>query len=258
MSWTVVKVPEATRLVGSVFLLLTVTSLSFSVVLYLKYRAVNKIPKSLDVTIFDRMFNVFDPFPERRRALQSYLFFFLLSPLVAFSWTFVIVFVVILPIIECGYIGDLAIFLISLGPMMINEASESISVADRLVKATKRQTKFGQGDIYVLSLVKNTIGRLSAYYLVLTVAFAALFFAAPYTLPALIFALSQLIGLTAQTTIGIPIMGAFVAVLLFMLFVLVVIVAARKLRDALFNFLPSHLFESEGYETVARMIAHEH
>jgi hypothetical protein len=255
---TAVKVPEATRLVGSVFLLLTVTSLGFSVVLYLKYRAVNKIPKSLGVTIFDRTFNVFDPFPERRRALQSYLFFFLLSPLVAFAWVFVIVFVVILPIIEGGYVGDLAIFLICLGPMMINEAAESISVADRLVKATERQTKFGQGDIYVLSLVKNTIGRLSAYYLVLTAVFAALFFAVPYTVPALMLALSQLIGLTVQTTIGIPIISPFVAALMYILFVLAVIVAARKLRAALFGFLPSHRFESEGYEAVARMIAHEH
>jgi hypothetical protein len=245
-------------LVGSVFLLLTVTSLGFSVALYLKHRAMNKIPKSPEVTIFDKIFNVFDPFPEHSRALQSYLFFMLLSPLVAFAWSFLIVFLVIWPIIESGFIGDLAIFLVCLGPLMVNEASESISVADTLVKATKGQTKFGQGDIYVLSLVKETIGRLSAYYLVLTAAFAALFFTVPYTMPALTLALSQWIGLIVQTTIGIPFIAPYIVVLLFILPVLAAIVAARKLRATLFGFLPSHLFEPEGYETFVRMIGHEH
>jgi uncharacterized membrane protein len=219
-----------------------------------------KIPKSLAATIFDRTFNVFDPFPERRRTIRSDFFFFLFSPLMSFVWVFIIVFVALLPIIEAGFVGDLAILVLCLGPMMINEATEAYSCANILTKAAERHISFGQGDISVLLILEKTIRKMSAYYLLLSLLSCALFFAMPYMFPAMMLAFSQFINLMVGATIGIPIIAPFAAAVLFILFSLAIFETAKRVKVALFGFPPSHLSDSETSDEamLVRWIFHEH
>src|SRR5208337_3440298 len=106
-------------------------------------------------------------------------------------------------------VGDLAIIVLGLGPMMVSEATEVYSCASTFTKAAERHASFGQGDISVLLILKKTIGKMSAYYLLLSVIFAALFSAMPYAFSAIVFAYSQFISLILIATIGIPVIAPF-------------------------------------------------
>ena len=178
----------------------------------------------------------------------------------SFLWAFIIVFVVLLPIIEAGFVGDLAIFVLCLGSMMISEVTEAYSCANTLTKAAERCTGFGMGDISVLLILKKAIGKMSVYYLLLSALFAALFFAMPYSFPAIMFAYSQFISLIIYGTIGIPLVAPFAAVFLFVLFWLAIFEAAKRVKVALFGFPPSHLSDSETSDEamLVRWIFHEH
>lgn len=232
------------------FLVMSVISLGFSIVLFRKSRAVEKIPKSLTATIFSRTFNVFDPFSEHSRMFQSD-FFFLLTLLGAM----LLVLSALVAVVVTGLFVELSIVLLCLGLMMISEATETYSTANTLLKAVKRQTSFGQGDIYVLVLVKKGIGKLSAYYVLLSVLFATLFFTLPYLFPALALAFSTFIGLIMSATFGISILGPFFAALLVALFTVAVFQAGRRAKTAFFNFLPADLFQTD--EAMANWILHE-
>jgi hypothetical protein len=232
------------------FLGMSIVSLGFSVALFLKSRAVKKIPTSLTTTIFSKTFNVFDPFSEHRSMFESD-FFFLLTGLVVT----LLVLAAFVEIIVTGLLVAFSISILCLGLMMISEATETYSTAKTLVKAVKRQTSFGQGDICLLAIVKKTIGRLSVYYVLLSVLFAALFFTMPYLFPALMSAFSQFIGLIISTTIVAPLVGPFAGVLLFALLTIAVFRAAGKAKAAFFGFLPSDLFQTD--EIMAAWIYHE-
>jgi hypothetical protein len=236
-----------------VFPVLGVISLGFSLVLLVKSQAMRKIPKSLTTTIFSRTFNVFDPFSEHRSVRFQSDFFFILTGLSVTS----LVLVACVEILVSGLLVEFATFFLCLGLMMIGEATETYSTANSLVKAVKRQTSFGQGDIYVLLIVKKTIRRLSVYYILLSVLFATLFFTMPYMFPALMLGFSQFIGLILITsaTIGIALIGPFVAALLFALFTVAVFRTAGRMKAAFFGFLPSDIFQTD--EIMARWILHE-
>jgi hypothetical protein len=238
-----------------VFFILGAISLGFSLALYLKSRAIKRIPRDLSATVFNKTFNVFDPFPEHRRTIQSEFFFILFSPLITLVWVFLIVFIALLWVLEAGLLAQLIISLFFVGLMMVGEATETYSTVNTLVKATKRHTGFGQGDIFVLSVVKKTIDKLSLYYLLLSVLSVALSFAMPYMFPAMMLAFSQFISLMVGATGGIPMIAPFAAAALFTLFTIAIFEAAKRLKTAFFGFLPPDIFETD--EIMARWILHE-
>jgi amino acid transporter len=175
-------------------------------------------------------------------------------------WAFIITFVLLLRIVEAGLVGDLVIFVLCLGPMMIDEGTEVYSCANALSKAAERHISFGQGDISVLLILKKTIGRMSAYYLLLSVLFAALFFAMPYAYPAILLAFSQFISLTIYSTIGIPVIAPLVAVALLVVVWLAVFETSKRVKAVLFGFASSHPADWETSEeaAIARQPFHEH
>ena len=176
----------------SILLIMSAVSIALSILFHLKSRAVKKLPRNLKASIFYRTFNVFDPFPDKKRIFHSYLFFLVFSPLVAFSWTFILVFIVILRAFQAGLITAFVLFAICLNLMMISEASEIYQNASRFLKAVKSGTNLGRGDLAILRITKKTLGKLGAYYLILAGLFAASFFAAPYVFPMFLMALPAL------------------------------------------------------------------
>jgi hypothetical protein len=229
----------------SVLLVMSVISLGFSAFFYLKSRRVRKeIPRDLTASIFSRTFNVFNPFPEHRRIYHSYLFFILFSPLIAFLWTFILVFIVFMKVLEAGLLLGLVTFLLSLGLLMLSEATEIYSTASTLVKAAKTKRLFGQGDIKILSIVRRSLGRMSAYYLLLSIAFIGLFFTLPMVFPLIMLVFSHFVGATVGLTIGSSFVALFATILLYTLVVITIFFVGGKAKAAVFGFPPSSLPKS--------------
>lgn len=220
----------------SVLLVMSVISIGLSVVFYLKSRNVRKeIPRDLTANIFSRTFNVFNLFPEHRKIYHSYLFFIFFSPLMAFSWTFIIVFIVFMQVLEAGLLLGLVMFLFCLGLLMVSEAAEIYSTASTLVKAAKIKRRFGQGDIEVLTIVKSSLGRLSAYYFLLSTTFICLFFTLPTVFPMIMLAFSHFVGAIVGLTIGWPFVAPFAPALPFALVVITIFFVAGKAKAAMFG-----------------------
>jgi hypothetical protein len=224
----------------SVLLVMSVISAGLSAAFYIKSRRVRKdIPKDLTANIFSRTFNVFNPFPEHRRIFHSYLFFIFFSPLIAFVWTFILVFVVFMKVLEAGLLMELVTFLLSLGLLMVSEATEIYSTASTLLKAAKTKRRFGRGDTKILSIVKRSLSRMSTYYLLLSIAFICLFFTLPTVFPMIMLAFSHLVGATVGMTIGSSFVALFATILLYVLVVITTLFVGGKAKAAVFGFPPS-------------------
>jgi len=164
-----------------------------SIVLYLalnqKSRAIRRLPKNLPIKVFDRTFNVFDPYPDQRKIINNYIE--LLIPIIYgfifFSW------VVVFQILQMGLISGLIIFIICISLLMIEEASEFHKNAKILVNAVKNGDSLGKGDLEALSLIKKFLPKLSSYYLLLAIAFFTSSLVVPYILNMLLLLLLNLL-----------------------------------------------------------------
>ncbi len=238
----------------SILLAMSAISLVMSILFYLKSRAVKKLPKNLRASIFSRTFNVFDPFPEKRRTFHSYLFFLIFSPLMAFSLTFFLVFIVLLRAFQAGLIVGFFLFIVSLHLMMTSEAFEIYANISKLLNAVRSGTSLGRGDMAVLHFAKKSLTRLSAYYLILTCLFTASFFAAPYVSPMLLVAFANFVGAITTATASTLFLAPISAVLLFSIALMAVLILARRLRALVFNFPPSGGLTSAGSADARRRL----
>lgn len=241
----------------SILLIMSIISLALSISFYLKSRAVKKLPTDLRASIFCRTFNVFNPFPEKRRTFHSYLFFLVLSPLVAFSWTFILVFIVLLRVFEAGLITGFILFGICLNLMMMSEASEIYQNASKLLNAVESGTKLGRGDLTVLYITKKTLSKLGTYYLILTGLFTASFFAAPYVFPTFLMGFAHVVGAIVTTTASALFFAPILAVSMFTIVMMAAFVLARELRAVVFNFPPSGALTSATSANTRRSLTYE-
>ena len=239
----------------SILLAMSAASFVLSVLFYAKLRAARRLPKDLRASIFSRTFNVFDPFPEKRRTFHSYLFFTIFSPLMAFSWTFFIVFVVILRVFQAGFIAAFVLFIFCLSLMMTSEAFEVYSNTSKLLKSVRSGIRLGKGDMAVLYFAKKALIKLSKYYLVLACVFTTFFFTAPLVSPMFMIAFASFVeAITASTTTGF-FLSPLLAVFLLSVVVAAVYVVARRLRALVFDFpLISVLASSGSADMHARLL----
>lgn len=221
------------------FLILSVMSclsLVFSLSFRLKSRVVGKLPKNLPVNVFDKTFNVFNPYPSRRKMIHSYI---ILLPILAWSGSLIVAFIVTVKIFEMGLILGLTLLLISLGLMMIEEALEIYRNANIFVKAVKNGVNLGKGDLAVLFLVKETLPKLSAYYLLLAVVFFTSSIALPYIVPAFLLTFAQFAGVVVEISASTGLLAVYLTAFLYALVILIVHVAAREIKSKVFDFPPS-------------------
>jgi len=241
----------------SILIAMSAITLALSILFYLKSRTVNKLPRDLRASIFSRTFNVFNPFPEKRRTFHSYLFFLVFSPLVAFSWTFFLVFIVLLKVFQAGLITGVILFVVCLNLMMTSEAFEIYANISKLLNAAKSGTSLGRGDMTVLYFARKSLSKLSVYYLVLTGLFTASFFAAPYVSPVLLVAFANIVGAITTATASTLFLAPISAVFLFSIVMMAVFILARKLRALVFNFPPSGALTSAGSADARRRLLYE-
>ncbi len=241
----------------SVLIAMSIITLVLSIMFFFKSRAVKRLPKDLKASIFSRTFNVFNPFPEKRRTFHSYLYFLIFSPLVAFSWTFFFVFIVILKVFQAGLITGVILFVACLNLMMTNEAFEIYANISKLLNAARSGTSLGRGDLAVLCFAKKSLNKLCAYYLVLTGLFTTSFFAAPYVSPILLVAFANIVGAITAATTSTLFLAPMFSVLIFSVAIMVVFVVARKLRALVFDFPPSGALASAGSASARLKLLYE-
>ena len=232
-------------------------TLALSILFCLKSRAVKKLPKDLRASIFSRTFNVFNPFQEKRKTFHSYLFFLVFSPLVAFSWTFFLMFIVLLKVFQAGLITGAILFVVCLNLMMMSEAFEIYANISKLLNAVRSGTSLGRGDMAILCSARKSLSKLSVYYFVLTFVFAASFFAAPYVSPMFLMAFANIVGAITAVTASTLFLAPICAVFLFSLVTVAVFILARKLRLLVFNFPPSGALTSAGSADARRRLLYE-
>lgn len=219
----------------SVFLAMGFLCFAFSAFFYLKRRAVRRLPRNLQVNVFNKTFNVFD-IGSKKRMIHSFGFFLLLSPLVAFVWVFLIVFIVVLNVLAAGLILGLALLILSMGFMMIDEAFEVRESSNTFMKAVKAGKGLGAGDLAIMSLTDDASRRLIIYYALLGGAFFATFFGASQVLPVALTTFAYLVGMIAGITQSLQIVGPFLGVLLFALATVATFHAAKKIKARILGF----------------------
>jgi hypothetical protein len=239
----------------SILFAMSAMALALSLLFYRKSCSVEKLPKDLRASIFSRTFNVFNPFPEKRRTFHSYLYFLIFSPLVAFCWTFFLVFIVILRVFQAGLITGVILFFVCLNLMMTSEAFEIYANTSRLLNAVKSGTSLGRGDMVVLDFIRKVLSKLYTYYVVLTCLFAASFFAAPYIFPFLLSGFANFVGAITIATASTLFLAPILAVFLFSIVATAVFLLARRLRSLVFNFSdPGALISDGSAERLVRKI----
>lgn len=216
-----------------VLLLMSFLSLVISLVFLLKLRVIRKLPKNLTVNVFNKTFNVFDPYTSRRKIIHSLVVLF---PFFAIFGAFILTFFLMTKVFEMALILGLTILIICLNLMMIDEAFEAYKNANTFIRAVKNKTGLGKGDLTVLFLVKETLPKLSVYYLLLAVIFVTSSVTLPYVMPAVMLTITQLIGVMIEFTVSVGLHAVFFAPLSIIITTLIVQIVAKKFKSKIFGF----------------------
>ena len=159
-----------------VLLTMGFVSLAISLSLRLKSRALGSSEENTQIGIFKRTFNVFNPYPARRKVIHGNL---RLLIFIAIYGSFVGIGFAIMKIFEFGFLLAFFTLVICLGFLLIDETLEIHKNAGIFVNAFRKHTPFGEGDLEALNFLKRTLPRLSNYHLMIAVAFFATSLAVP-------------------------------------------------------------------------------
>jgi hypothetical protein len=211
-------------------------SLAFSLILRKKSRALEKFPKRVQIEIFKKTFNVFDPYSERRKAIHENLQWLIL---LAVYGSFIGVGFAVLKILEVGFLLGFMVFIVCLGFLLLDETLEVHKNANIFLKAFKNGVSFGKGDSEVLDFLKKTLPRLANYHLTVAIAFFATSLAVPYLVNVLLLAIAGLAGGIFAASAALSFFPPFVLICTGILFAATVFVAqfaARRVKSRIFSF----------------------
>jgi len=205
-----------------------------SIILHKKSRALNRASEDLHVDAFDKTFNVFDPYPEARKATSNLL----LWP-VSLMLVFGVLSLAFMQLIGAGVVLDITIVIFGVGLMVVDEASEIYSNANVFIRALVDHAKFAQGDVRAVYLLKGIMQKLRKYYVLLAVVFAVFSVASPWIQQLVIVGFAQFVGSTVTTTSSLGIAAPYVTVFVFAALVTIVFIVAGQVKTRLFEFAPS-------------------
>lgn len=163
-------------------------SLILSLMLYRKSRSMGRLSDNASVTVFKRIFNVFDPYPKSRKTINENIELLIL---LTFYGGFIASALVISQIFEMGLVLSGAIFIICLSMLMIDEIIEIHKNSNLFSNAIKNGVDLGKGDVETLHLLKKVLPKLTTYYAVLAVVFFASSLTLPYIIDAFLLVLAQ-------------------------------------------------------------------
>lgn len=208
-------------------------ALAISIILRLKSRAINSLPKNLSANVFDKTFVVFNPYPEQRKIIHSFLS--ALPLLVGFAS---VVFALIAwKILESGLLLSLFVLIIGLNLVVVGDASEAYQNSKTFVKAVQGGTSLGVGDLKVFQIIKKLMPKLSNYYLGLSILFIASSVMLPYIWSSALWFFAWFIGLILQVSASTGPISYVVAVFLFALTVVVIQLFASAVKNKLLSYI---------------------
>ena len=231
-------------------------------ILYRKSRVVARFPKNLTATVFNKTFNIFDPFPESRKPFTGHLELVIL--LIAYV-TFLVLSFVILKIFETGLLLSLMTSIICLGLLMIDELLEVNKNANTFMKAIDKQAKFAKGDLDALFFLDGALPRLTHYYVFLSASFLALSIAVPFIIDSLLLGL----GNFAESVVALnnsisfaPHIALLFDTLLFSAGAVFILFVSGRIKNRIFGFASRETVDAAG-EQFSRMttfvgIMHHH
>jgi len=207
-----------------------------SLVFRLKHRKISHLPRNLSASIFDKTFNVFNPYPEHRRIIHNFISALpLIVPLVC------LVFVpLIWKVFESGLFLSLVLLLVCPNLMLIEVASDTYQNARLFIKAFDIKADLGAGDLKVFQALRRVMPKLSNYYLVMSILFLTLAATLSYIWSLLLWSFTQVAGLILQVAaLTGSAIGFQVAVFLFALVIIIIQILIWKIKSKLL----SHLME---------------
>jgi len=228
-------------------------ALALSVFFRLKSHAINNVSENLSPSIFDKTFNVFNPYPEHIKIIHSILF---ILPILVFLLAFGS-FLVAIRIFEYGFIASLCISIVCLDLIVVEVAPEVYKNTKTFISAVHCGTSLGVGDLEVFKFLRWILPRLSNYYLGLSILFIALAVTLSYIWASALLVLAQFIGLTLEVGAVFGWIGWLVSVFVFVITVACLQILVWKTRNHLTN-IPSQLHERKKVRPVVSIRAHPH
>jgi len=214
-------------------------TLVLSILFRLKHHRMNSLPRNLSANVFDKTFNVFNPYPERRRIVHNCLS---ALPLMVLPLCLVL-FLFVWKVLESGLLLSLVLLIICLNLILIEVASEIYQNANIFIKAFNKKADLGVGDLKVFQTLERVMPKLSNYYLALSILFVTLGAILSYIWSSLLWFFAQVVGVVLEvSTLTGSAIGFLVAVFLFVLMVVVVQIFIQKIKSKfLSKFLGTQL-----------------
>jgi len=210
------------------------STLILSIIFRSKHHKMSHLPRNYSANIFDKTFNIFNPYPEHRRVIHNFLS--ALPLIVVLSSLFLIPFT--LKVFESGLLLSLVLLIICLNLMLIEVASEAYQNAKIVIKAFNSKADLGAGDLKVIKTLERALPRLSKYYLALSILFLTLAVTLGYFWPSFLWFFAQLAGLILEfsASTGSPIWFQ-VVVFLIALVVVAIQIFVWKIKSKFLSYL---------------------
>lgn len=207
-------------------------ALALSIIFRLRFRWLDSLPRDLNASVFDRTFNVFDPYPVRIKVVQRFL---TALPVIAGIGA-ILLSMIVWSFVASGLMMSVFIVIIGLNLIMIEEAPEIYTNTNVFAKAVENNAKFAGGDLKVLQLIKKLSLKLARYYLGLTVLFMALSVTLQYVWNALPSLLTSLVhGIEQSSGSNGMVVVEVIAVVLALNLTLLQLVAF-KIKNRMFRY----------------------
>lgn len=216
-------------------LIMSAIALAISFLLYSKFRAMTRLPSDLRTEVFNKTFNVFDPYPERRMVIHKFIF---LVPVALAYGGFILATYVAITIVEMGLVMSLLVFIFSAALMVVEETFAVYRNANIFMKAIRSKTDFGKGDLDVFLLVKKSLPKLSRYYLFLAVLFFAGSVSLPYSVPLILSGFALLVGAVfdaVSSVIFLERFAFFFTALIFVFILVFIQYVIRRIKRMIFD-----------------------
>ena len=208
-------------------------ALALSLLFRLKSCAVNDLPKNLSANIFTRTFNIFNPYPDRRKMIHRFL---AALPVVIFLVCAGFAFLFI-KILQSGILLTVIVLIVCLNLIVMEEASDVYSNASLFVKAIQDDDDMGEGDLRIFEIIKNALPKISNYYLLLAIMFLLSAMILPYVMPSTIRVFAHFLGLIVEGGALTGFLAPLTAVLLFSISTVIAQITVRKVRARFSKYL---------------------
>lgn len=214
-------------------------SLAVSLLFERKTRSLNKLSRRVNVSVFDRSYNILSVYLEPRKRIDDII----LWP-ISIILVFAFLAIGFSKIFGFGLSLGFIVLTGSLSLMMVDEAAEINSTANQFTKALTAETGFGKGDVVALYLLKQTMPKLKRYYILLATLFVISAMMIPYVVDAVASTFAQALGSMMAITSKLGVLSPFLSVLIFTAIVTIITGSTGRIKTRAFGPSPSSTLTS--------------